>query len=164
MRYQALLEGLTVLELTAVYNALADVNAPLALAKIDSFHTKQDGVKRLMWLIAESRMTIDKIIPIIPEDTVRHKLESLAKEQTKEMNQKIVTAKNNNVNANVVPAVAAKKIKLIAQTNPKRKGSASHDRYALYKDGMSVGDALKAGVTKADLAWDQKKGFIKLED
>jgi hypothetical protein len=46
--------------------------------------------------------------------------------------------------------------------NPKREGSASYDRFAVYKNGISVGDALKGGVTYADLSWDVGHGFIKV--
>jgi hypothetical protein len=46
--------------------------------------------------------------------------------------------------------------------NPKRPGSASYDRFALYTDGMLLSDAVKAGVTTADIAWDVSKGFIEV--
>lgn len=46
--------------------------------------------------------------------------------------------------------------------NPKRPGSASYDRFALYTDGMTVEDAIKAGVKTADIAWDVSKGFIEV--
>lgn len=48
------------------------------------------------------------------------------------------------------------------ENNPKRAGSASHARFALYKSGMTVKDALEAGVTSADLKWDTSKNFIKI--
>src|SRR5215475_10099143 len=52
--------------------------------------------------------------------------------------------------------------------NPKRPGTAAHALYALYKDGMSVADyvkAVKAGPARRDqayvaLRWDVDKGFI----
>ena len=44
--------------------------------------------------------------------------------------------------------------------NPKRPGSASAERYSLYIDGMTVAEALSAGITKADIRWDTDKGFI----
>lgn len=49
-----------------------------------------------------------------------------------------------------------------ADHNPKRAGSASAARFACYVDGMTVGEALDAGITTADLAWDQKAGFIEV--
>lgn len=47
--------------------------------------------------------------------------------------------------------------------NPKRQGSASYDRFAAYKDGMTVKEAVAAGVLYADLSWDVGHGFIKVE-
>lgn len=49
-----------------------------------------------------------------------------------------------------------------AENNPKRKGSKSFDKFAKYKDGMTVEDAVKAGITGADLSWDSRHGFIKV--
>jgi hypothetical protein len=44
--------------------------------------------------------------------------------------------------------------------NPKRKGTKSYDRFAVYKNGMTVADAIKGGVLYADLSWDVGHGFI----
>lgn len=60
-------------------------------------------------------------------------------------------------------------IRLIEKENP--KGGASKDRYALYKDNMTVNAYIKgceglgypASKARADIRWDQKKGFIKIE-
>ena len=57
---------------------------------------------------------------------------------------------------------SGKKIQLVEKTNPKREGSAAHGKYALYKDGMTTEKFLEAGGTAADLAYDSKKGYIKL--
>lgn len=46
--------------------------------------------------------------------------------------------------------------------NPKKVGSASHARYALYEVGMTVSQFVAAGGTTADVAWDTNKGFIVL--
>lgn len=54
----------------------------------------------------------------------------------------------------------ARKITFVAE-NPKRPGSASFDRFAKYKKGMTVAQALAAGVTRADIDWDSKREFIK---
>lgn len=50
-----------------------------------------------------------------------------------------------------------------AKNNPKREGSASHERFAKYKEGISIQTALAAGITPADLHHDEGKGFIKIE-
>ena len=53
------------------------------------------------------------------------------------------------------------KIKVLAKENPKRAGAAA--RFALYKDGMSVGEYIKAGGLMADVRWDVKQGFISVK-
>ena len=47
--------------------------------------------------------------------------------------------------------------------NPKREGSASAARFALYQDGMTVGEAMEAGVTRGDINWDAKHDYISVE-
>lgn len=47
--------------------------------------------------------------------------------------------------------------------NPKKPGSASYDRFARYVAGMTVTEALAAGVSSADVKWDSERGFIKFE-
>jgi hypothetical protein len=47
--------------------------------------------------------------------------------------------------------------------NPKKPGSAAHVRYALYPSaGATVLDAIKAGVSRADILYDIRKGYIRL--
>ena len=48
--------------------------------------------------------------------------------------------------------------------NPKKPGSSSHARFALYQVGMSVDEFVKAGGTTADVKWDTERGFVKLEE
>jgi len=69
-------------------------------------------------------------------------------------------------------ALKARKIKIVAEKNPKREGSASHGRFAIYKNGMTVGQYLAAcesakhstRAARSDIAWDQEHGFIQLSD
>jgi len=46
--------------------------------------------------------------------------------------------------------------------NPKRVGSDAHKRYALYVTGMTVREALTAGLTRADFKWDTDRGHIDI--
>jgi len=50
-----------------------------------------------------------------------------------------------------------------AESNPKKAGSASAARFALYKPGMSIGEYIAAGGTRADIKWDLAHGHIKLQ-
>lgn len=46
--------------------------------------------------------------------------------------------------------------------NPKRKGSASYDRFELYENGMTVAQAKEAGVKPADVLYDLTHNFISV--
>lgn len=71
-----------------------------------------------------------------------------------------------------VDATLTKKIKVIAEKNPKREGTASHARFALYATGKTVEAYIVACVEKgqqrraarADIDWDTKHKFIELTD
>jgi hypothetical protein len=56
----------------------------------------------------------------------------------------------------------AEGVKYGPENNPKRAGSASHDRFALYEDGMTIAAAVEKGVKTEDIAWDVRKGFIEV--
>jgi outer membrane protein assembly factor BamE (lipoprotein component of BamABCDE complex) len=55
-------------------------------------------------------------------------------------------------------------VTLLVDYNPKRKGSASHGRFENYEDGMTVTEALKAGLTSGDLSWDVEHEHIQIGD
>jgi hypothetical protein len=50
--------------------------------------------------------------------------------------------------------------------NPKRAGSASADRFNLYKNGQTIEKALAAGLTTGDILFDSdpKRKFIEITD
>lgn len=48
--------------------------------------------------------------------------------------------------------------------NPKRPGSKAHDRYAAYAESTTVKEYLDNGGLKADLRYDQNKGYLKVLD
>jgi hypothetical protein len=56
----------------------------------------------------------------------------------------------------------AEGVKYGPENNPKRAGSASHDRFAMYEDGMTIAAAVEKGVKTEDIAWDVRKGFIEV--
>jgi hypothetical protein len=47
--------------------------------------------------------------------------------------------------------------------NPKKVGSKTHGRFAMYVDGMTVQQALDAGIQTADLNYDREHGFVSFE-
>jgi hypothetical protein len=54
-------------------------------------------------------------------------------------------------------------IRLLVEKNPKKPGSAAHDRFNLYRDRMTVEEAKESGVLAIDLKYDARKGFIEFE-
>lgn len=55
-------------------------------------------------------------------------------------------------------------IKMLVASNPKKTSSAAYQRFEKYVDNMTVSQALTAGLTREDLAWDVKHGFISICD
>ncbi len=54
------------------------------------------------------------------------------------------------------------RIKILASGNPKKAGSSAHERWKLYREGMTTAEFFKAGGLMADLKWDTGRGFIKV--
>jgi hypothetical protein len=52
------------------------------------------------------------------------------------------------------------RLKLHVTANPKKPGSAAADLFSKYVDGMTVDEAMKAGITAEALAYDRKAGFV----
>lgn len=48
--------------------------------------------------------------------------------------------------------------------NPKKEGSKTRARFALYMEGMTIEQALDARITTADLVYDKQHGFISFAD
>lgn len=51
---------------------------------------------------------------------------------------------------------------LTVTPNPKKPGSASFIRFALYAPGLTISQVLQLGVTMADIKWDLERSFIVL--
>jgi translation initiation factor 2B subunit (eIF-2B alpha/beta/delta family) len=57
----------------------------------------------------------------------------------------------------------AKKIKVLVKENPKREGSGAYKRFKLYKTGMTVGEAMKAGMKPGNIAHDEASKYIEVK-
>jgi hypothetical protein len=54
-------------------------------------------------------------------------------------------------------------ISAVVSPNPKKAGTAAHARFAKYRVGMTVEEALKAGLRSEDIRWDSgPRGYIRL--
>jgi aldehyde dehydrogenase (NAD+) len=66
----------------------------------------------------------------------------------------------------VAPATSvngARRITWVTEENPKQERSKSHDRFALYRVGMTVDEFIAAGGKREDIKWDMERGFIRLD-
>jgi hypothetical protein len=54
------------------------------------------------------------------------------------------------------------KIKILVKENPHREGTGRFDRWRKYKEGMTVGQALKAGLKPVNLHYSVEDGHIKI--
>lgn len=55
------------------------------------------------------------------------------------------------------------KIKLLVKENPKREGTGAYERFAIYKNGMTVAQYLAAGGKRSSLKYDTEHGFIEIK-
>jgi hypothetical protein len=53
-------------------------------------------------------------------------------------------------------------INMLAESNPKREGTLAHARFALYEDGMTVGEYTAAGGRSSDVHYDAAYEYISL--
>lgn len=63
----------------------------------------------------------------------------------------------------LAPALPEDIIYVLVDYNPKMKGCDSHRRFALYRSGMTVWEALSLGVKQLDLVHDQHQDFIVID-
>lgn len=61
------------------------------------------------------------------------------------------------------PLVDESKITLLVTENPKREGCAAYERFNAYFTVKTVAQALEAGLTRKDLAWDIAHGHISVK-
>lgn len=54
-------------------------------------------------------------------------------------------------------------VKYGPENNPKKKGSKTHERFKLYKDGKTVEELLADGAVYGDFGYDEDHGFVVFE-
>jgi len=76
--------------------------------------------------------------------------------------KKTATAKAPSARGRVAANADGDAIKVLAKENPKRAGSESFKRFALYTKNKTVGAFLKAGGSRSDLRYDSEHKFISI--
>lgn len=109
-------------------------------------------------IIVEDRVSLEgKTLRSLPRDDARsfHVVPQHSKEDS--MSDKAARAPK-------IPDTHVISIATEGGKNPKREGTASFDRFAMYKDGMTVKEAKEAGVKAADISYDAHpdRGYITL--
>lgn len=129
--------------LTAVFNGLTN-------SGIKKFESRTVGIKRLL-----------SVLPQVAQTAITQpKEESEMEGQTETANSGAEPAAARRGRASSVNQNAT--VHMIAESNPKRAGSAAYTRYALYQEGMTVAAFLAAGGEISDIHNDTKKGFVTL--
>jgi len=81
---------------------------------------------------------------------------------TAEKAQKTPKEKKDPVVRKIAGFDRSAKITVLVKENPKRKNSKSATRFDFYKSGMTIDQALAAGVAAADISYDLDKQYIKI--
>lgn len=154
---------------------------------VDAVETWRDGrpgselppeLRELVWKCVCRAAAVppkddSQVVRIIVED--RRALEgrshrSRSEQETSGAPAPVVSRRGRSMTENTTEAAGRSRvkddavIKILADKNPKREGTTSHDRFALYRDGMTVKEAKDAGVKAADISYDSAKGFISVTD
>jgi hypothetical protein len=121
--------------LVEVYNMLAE-------RPVKKFESRDVGVKRLLSVLPAVARAPAPVQPATTEKEIK------------------MSETNGRGRA---PAIAGDaKIKVLAEKNPKRAGTASFDRFAKYADGQTVDEFIAAGGLRADVNYDADKGYISV--
>lgn len=135
--------------LVAVYNRIR--RHPNVVRK---FESKEVGVRRV-WMLLEA-YDAAPTRPAPPKSPTEGFTEvDVTKPKSKKSKKSNGVAKRSRIDGDA-------KITVLVSENPKKKGSASHGRFELYSNGIKVSTALERGVTRADVSWDVRHGFISL--
>ena len=144
------------------------------LDNIGHFHITGRAYARLTTILKEDSMAEKKAAPktektapkkeapkktpvapvkgqVAPKTVPAPKAEPKSAPKKEEVAEKTIGRKRDN-----------QKIKLLSATNPKRAGSASFDRFELYKTCKTTDEFLAKGGRTGDLRYDEAAGFIEL--
>lgn len=146
--------------LVDVYNSVSD-GRPLR-----KFETLSYGRERLMAAIAS--VAVEGTPPQqqeIPMPTPEQQPQASGGDATTEQRRRgraRVFADSAARRGTVVELTPTKKINKLVTENPKRPGTTAFDRFTPYISGMTVEQALAAGVKRGDIRWDVAHGYIEL--
>lgn len=144
------LSTLTLSALAATFNDAIVANS-LPLSPVTKFASKDAALKRIEKVAAEYGLTA-VVVDGVAALTAKPVKAAKAKKAAKATGGKRGPA----------PEYADTMVISVLVANPKRAGSQAFARFAGYKDGMTVGDAIEAGLRRDDFRWDTKHGYITI--
>jgi hypothetical protein len=117
----------------------------------------------LLRLVSASRMDHSTLLRGVfrtTDPTLLHAMETIVGRPITRIQRPTVHAPTRRLTRPPRPRAKDDRVIHDIQPNPKKVGSASYERFALYRDGMTVSEALAAGITTADMKWDSERGYV----
>ncbi len=138
---------------------LVDVYNGLTGESVSKFPRRSDGARRLFAALPRiSREEPAELSP--PPRPRRTRGRGVARVSTDtETNHRFADA--SEARGKGIEVTNDHRITLLVNENPKRGAAA--ERFARYINGMSVEDAISAGITKSDIRWDVAHEYVQLE-
>lgn len=158
------LETLSVATLADLYNLLAE-------NPVKKFSDKAAGVRRLSALLilkSHEVFQAEGEYDVRPIEQLGEKIDATETLNTDEYVEMVSIAadkpkKTGGGKRGPAPRHADSAVITVLVANPKKKGSASWDRFQKYTTGLRVGEYLAAGGRRADLDWDITHSFISVK-
>ena len=146
--------------LTQIYNAIVGPEK-----KVKGFSNKtlaMDRVTKAIFDLPVSETLVSNKVPTeipAPQILAESKIPAEPKAVKAPTKELVKPLKLNKI----VSIPLSTKIHILAPKNPHREGTGLYVRWDLYSDGMTIGEALKAGITRADLPWMAEHKYIEFE-
>lgn len=150
-------------------NVLADlVNAFSGAAPIKKVSDRNAGANRVMKLlqqkyaslpltaITEASSTDEGEEAVATKTTTKRKGQKRAKKEAAQVNG---SGRRGRVAMFADDAV----VTVLVEENPRRKGTASFERFTHYRSGATVKQTIEAGVWREDMRWDVSQKFISVK-
>ena len=150
-------DKLSMAELVALHNLLRPEKP------VKSFHDLGTGAPRVWNLMNAHLHPAAPKVEAAPIDTEPKEAEMATKKTTAKRAKKEKATTNGTGHRGRAPAFADDaKITVLADENPKRKGTAAHKQFEMYRSGMLVGTAVEKGVPRASLNYDVAHKYISI--
>jgi hypothetical protein len=149
-------QDLSIKELANIFNQAIETNN-LDIAPVKKFASKGDAIKRI-----EKVFAVHNLQYTAHENTADD--QAPAAKLVKEKKAKKVKAEKAPAGKRgPAPEYSDDMVITNVVANPKREGSAAHGRFAKYKNGMTIAEAVKAGLRRDDFRWDVAHKHITIK-